>query len=85
MINNKIEYPLKDGNTLYIGETGRRKEPTVERFNHIHTNLEQANNYCDNYTLIVYYNKNEKTKLAIYLVKSKSERRMVKRLLVKKH
>ena len=73
LVDEQINYPLKSGKVLYIGEAMRHEEPTGKRFQHIAASQSEGNNYVSNYTLTQYYHLGKKLNLKIYRVSSDRE------------
>lgn len=86
LIKNKIiNYPLQDGQILYIGEACREMEPTGKRFSqHISTKKDKGADNGSNYTLSMYYWNNNEIILRIYLIE-KGNRKDIETQLLKLH
>ena len=86
-IKNKIiNYPLQDGQILYIGEACREKEPTGKRFSqHISTKKDKGADNGSNYTLSMYYWNNNEIILRIYFIEEKESRKDIETQLLKLH
>jgi len=86
-IKNKIiNYPLKDGQILYIGEAYRKKEPTGKRFSqHISVEKNKGADNGSNYALSMYYWNNNEIILSIYIMEDGENRKNLELILLKSH
>ena len=86
-IKNKIiNYPLQNGQILYIGEACRETEPTGKRFSqHISTKKDKGADNGSNYTLSMYYWNNNEIILRIYFIEEKESRKDIETQLLKLH
>ncbi len=84
-IMEEINYPIKPGKTLYIGEACRKKSPTGERFKHIGPNLTTANDYTSNYTLTTFYELCKPINLQIYEVPKNNSRKELEEAFIRLH
>jgi hypothetical protein len=85
LAKGNINYPKQDGNIIYIGEAGRVKSPTGERYKHISPNLKSANDYTSNYTLSQYYELEIPIRLIIYKVPDNFDRKDLEDAFIRKH
>jgi len=84
--NKTINYPLRDGQILYIGEACREKEATGKRFSqHISAEKNKGADNGSNYTLSMYYWNNNEIVLNIYIMEDKENRKDLESILLKLH
>jgi hypothetical protein len=82
LVNDRINYPIKEGTVLYIGEAKRNNEPTGVRFQHIAKSKIEGANSVNNYTLTQYYYEGYKMKIQIYKVPKNIDRYLLENLLL---
>lgn len=84
--NININYPNKNGNVIYIGESGRSSEPTGVRFSqHISTAENCGGDSGTIYCLSNYYWRGNLIKLKVFVVKSKKDRKETEQLFLTSH
>ena len=82
----KINYPKKDGNIIYIGEAYREAEPTGKRFTqHISTAYNKGGDNGSNYTISMYYWYGKKLRLKIYELSNNDNTKDKEKELIKCH
>ena len=82
-----INYPLKNGVILYIGEASPKGKGIEDRFYHINSEKtkEEGNNTKSNYTLSSYYHKGFRMKLDIYILDNAVDRKELEDKLTRRH
>ena len=82
-----INYPLKNGVILYIGEACPEENGLQDRFYHINSDKtkDDGNNTKSNYTLSSYYHKGYRMKLDIYILDNSVDRKELEDKLTRRH
>lgn len=75
LVDRYINYPIRDGRVIYIGEACKKKNPTGLRFSqHISFNASIGATGPVNYTVHKYYWEGYKIQLDIYIVDEKDRK-----------
>jgi hypothetical protein len=86
LVGDSVNYPIKSGNVIYIGEAGRASEPTGKRFGqHISTKEDTGGDLGAIYALSRYYWLGKTIRLQVFLVESKDDRKTLERDLLNAH
>lgn len=86
LVDNKVKYPNREGDIIYIGEAGRRKEGTGKRFSqHISKAASEGGDTGGNYTISNYYWNGYKIKLEIYEMENGEDRKIIEKNLIQYH
>ena len=86
LVDESVNYPNKEGKVVYIGKTGRTKEPTGKRFGqHISTTADKGGDLGTIYALSRYYWKGSKLRLQIFSMRNEEEITSEERKLLKCH
>jgi hypothetical protein len=81
----KINYPRKDGKSIYIGETCRQNGSWRRFQPHISKSLAEGLNTQINHSLSIYYHTGEKLNLRIFAVNEGYCRKDIERVLLRSH
>lgn len=85
LVDRYINYPIRDGNVIYIGESCKKKNPTGLRFSqHISFDPHKGATAPVNYTVHKYYWQGYKIQLDIYIVDD-SDRENIESELIDYH
>jgi hypothetical protein len=81
-----INYPLKNGNIIYIGEACRPEQETGIRFaQHVSYKSNKGGDTGSNYTISKYYWLNKILNLKIYTLSESENNKEIEKLLLQKH
>ena len=86
LVGEAVNYPIKCGHVIYIGEAGRSSEPTGRRFGqHISKEASVGGDSGTIYALSQYYWLGNQIRLRIFLVESREKRKEHERSLLRAH
>lgn len=81
-----VNYPVRSGHVIYIGEAGRASEPTGKRFaQHISTSSNKGRDTGTIYSLSRYYWMGKRIRLQIFLIDISNNKKNVERELLNGH
>lgn len=86
LADESVNYPVKPGHVIYIGEAGRSTESTGKRFGqHVSAGPEVGGDTGTIYSLSRYYWKGRRIRLQVFLVENAQARKQHERMLLNSH
>lgn len=86
LVGETVNYPDMPGHVIYIGEAGRKTEPTGKRFGqHISSKADTGGDLGTIYALSRYYWLGKPIRLQVFTIESRDERKALERSLLNAH